>query len=103
MTSGKRLFTHYCFQGTNVDEVIEKRSGKSAVVETAAPLESLSGKDCPEIKFKDKESAAAAAADPAKGNSIKPAAAAPEIARATPAQRATRKEMMAQLLRGNQS
>ena len=86
-----------------MDEVIEKRSGKSAVVETAAPLESLSGKDCPEIKFKDKESAAAAAADPAKGNSIKPAAAASEIARATPAQRATRKEMMAQLLRGNQS
>jgi len=103
------------FSGTDVDKVIEKRSGKSAVVESAAPQASLVERGCPEIEFQDKEAAAAAPAASTEINGAKPAAApaaatpaasAPgrrrSNAQATPAQKVSRKEMMAQLLRGNQ-
>jgi len=87
------------FLGREVDKMIETRSGKSAVVEASTPQASVTGSECPEIEFENKESSTAAAA--ATSNGVKPAAAPPPIQRATSTQRATRKEMMARLLGGN--
>jgi len=79
------------------DDAVAKHCGKSAHVEAASPKAAATKTECQEIGFEDE----AGAAPSSSKRSIALPAAASQGTRCTAAQRATRKELMAQLLSGN--